>query len=547
MSYFTFYKFFLLHRHNNPYYGSFTVLFMIVPMILAIVAVIIEVNTKKESDGYKKNIVRFLKCLLYLPILQLFRNIVFGWKLWKVARAKQKVDNFAPRMNIWIKECGSLLIDEEWTWARIKQNFKGRVLGEDEELLKTLYKEKYHDSCFNGQASVTLTALIKAEQMKKEEDLAKFKSEIQEFKIFEAFGESAPQFILQASIILNAHPTLALSNLELREILTLSSSFISVIWTVSSTFLKLPFIVNGKKEAPFNCWKNYLFVGPLVFLIVTPRLVAFTMFFASFKGPLCLAIIAVSVSIYAAIFWILVNRNLKKTNVTEDRVGSEEFWKLVYISFISSVIGPCVNIHPRSALIFVSSSISMIAQVTLMSILQIVAHCKKDLLVEGFANEISTFQTFYWCLIPVVILTSFGSYFLLEERRQMISLKLGLGPICCDEEDQIHWACEREHLSLIRHYLDSPEMVDIVNKINVGGQNAFHFSYENSKMKAMKILIEHPKKFVDTKTVRHIFWKACYRGNMEILELFIDYPLKQDLFIEEDDDGTGKKFLRNIV
>ena len=518
---------------------------MIVPTILAIVAVIIEVNTKKKSDGYKKNVASFLKCLLHLPIIQLFQTFIFCWNLWKVARAKQKVDNFAPRMNKWIKDCGSLLIDEEWTWARIKQNFKGRVLVEDEELLKTLYEEKYHASCFNGQASVTLTALIKEEQMKQEDDLAKSKSEIQEFKIFEAFGESAPQFILQASIILNAHPTLALSNLELREILTLSSSFISVIWTVSSTFLKLPFIVNGKKEAPFNCWKNYLFVGPLVFLIVTPRLVAFTMFFASFKGPLCLAIVAISVFIYAAIFWILVNRNLKKNNLTEDSVGSE-FWKLVYISFISSIIGPCVSIHPRSALIFVSSSISMIAQVTLMSILQIVAHCKKGLLVKGFANEIDTLETFYWCLIPVVILTSLGSYFLLEERRQMISLKIGLGPICCDERDQIHWACEREHLSLIRHYLDSSEMVDVVNKINVDGQNAFHFSHENSKMQAMKILIQHPKNFFDTTNVRSIFWKACYRGNIEILELFIDYPLKQRLFIEEDYDGTGKRIITTL-
>ena len=282
------------------------------------------------------------------------------------------------------------------------------------------------------------------------------------------------------------------------------------------------------------------------------------MFFASFKGPLCLAIIAVSVFIYTAIFWILVNRNLKKANLTGDSVGSdvesksqsnhipEEFWKLVYISFISSVIGPCVSIHPRSALIFVSSSISMIAQVSLMSILQIVAHCKKGLLVKGFANEIDTFETFYWCLIPVVILTSLGSYFLLEERRQMISLKIGLGPICCNERDQIHWACEREHLTLIPYYLDSSEMVDVVNKINVDGQNLFHFSHENSKMQAMKILIQHPKNFFDTTNVRSIFWKACYRGNIEILELFLDYPLKQRLFMEEDFDGTGNKIFKTL-
>ena len=145
----------------------------------------------------------------------------------------------------------------------------------------------------------------------------------------------------------------------------------------------------------------------------------------------------------------------------------------------------------------------MIAQVTLMSILQIVAHCKKDLLVEGFANEIHTFEIYYWCLIPVVIFSSLGSYFLVEERRQLMSLKIRLGSICCDEIDQIHWACKREHLSLIRHYLDSG--VDIVNEINVDGQNAFHFSHENSKMPVMKLLLQHPKSNLDITTLKNIF------------------------------------------
>ena len=122
----TFYNFFLFHRHTNPYYGSFTVVFMIVPTILAIVAVIIEVNTKKKSDGCKKNVVSFLKCLLHLPIIQLFQTCLFCWKLWNVAKEKEEVDNFASRMNIWIKNCGSLLEDEEWTWAKVKQNIKGR-------------------------------------------------------------------------------------------------------------------------------------------------------------------------------------------------------------------------------------------------------------------------------------------------------------------------------------------------------------------------------------------------------------------------------------
>ena len=187
----------------------------------------------------------------------------------------------------------------------------------------------------------------------------------------------------------------------------------------------------------------------------------------------------------------------------------------------------------------------MIAQVTLMAILQIVAHCKKDLLVEGFANEIHTFEIFYWCLIPVVIFTSLGSYFLLEERRQLISLKIRLGPICCDEKDQVHWACKREHLSLIKHYLDSD--VNIANEVNVDGQNAFHFSHENSKMQAMKILLQHPKDTFDTTEVRSTFWKACYRGNIEMLKVFLVHPKKQALFTENDHEGTGKKILHFFI
>ena len=183
----------------------------------------------------------------------------------------------------------------------------------------------------------------------------------------------------------------------------------------------------------------------------------------------------------------------------------------------------------------------MIAQVSVMAILQIVAHFNKRLLVKDFCHEINTFETFYWCLIPIVILTSFLSYFLLEERRQMISLQLGFGPICCDERDQIHWACKREHQTLIHHYLDSTEMVDVVNEINVDGQNAFQFSHDNSKTKAMKILLQHPKNFFDATKVRSIFWKACYRGNIEILKLFLNHPQKQRLFTEKDYDGAGKK------
>ena len=234
--------------------------------------------------------------------------------------------------------------------------------------------------------------------------------------------------------------------------------------------------------------------------IVTPRLLALTVLFASFRGTFCIGVVITCFIVYAAIFWttfyfkILAKKGIDSPSQPEyintmERAtkDDEKFWKWVFISFFSSIIGPCVSIDPRSALIFISSSISMIAQVTLMASLQVVAFFNKDLLTEKFAEQIQEFQILYLCLIPTVILTSLGSYFLLEEKRQIISLKFGFGPICCDEKNQFHWACKREYLTLINYYLDSPKMVEVLKETDVNGQNGFQFSYRNKNCEHCKL------------------------------------------------------------
>ena len=133
---------------------------------------------------------------------------------------------------------------------------------------------------------------------------------------------------------------------------------------------------------------------------------------------------------------------------------------------------------------------------------------------------IGAFVTFYWCLIPVVVITSLASYLLLEERRQLICLKLGLGPICCDENYQFHWACDREYSAVINFYLKSSNKQDILHKTNVDGQNVFEFSYERKKYRSMKALIQHPDEVFDAMEVRKFFWKACYKGDTKVVQLF---------------------------
>ena len=87
---------------------------------------------------------------------------------------------------------------------------------------------------------------------------------------------------------------------------------------------------------------------------------------------------------YVVIFWIAIWIKQKKDTIPQTSPKREEYTRLMFISFVTSIIGPCVSIDPKSALIFKSSSISMIAQVSLMAMLQIVAHFNKRLLVKDF-------------------------------------------------------------------------------------------------------------------------------------------------------------------
>ena len=114
----------MYYRADDPYYGSFSVLFMIGPTILAILALLIEFYTTKKSESCQRKFGRFLKCLLHLKFIQLIKMYIYYKKLRKVAKHKEKTSNFVNRLKNWIDDCGSLRLDDEWTWAKIKQNFR---------------------------------------------------------------------------------------------------------------------------------------------------------------------------------------------------------------------------------------------------------------------------------------------------------------------------------------------------------------------------------------------------------------------------------------
>ena len=223
--------------------------------------------------------------------------------------------------------------------------------------------------------------------------------------------------------------------------------------------------------------------------------------------------------------------------------------KFVSLNWLTSIFGPCIVVDPRSGLAFFSCMLSSVGFATMLGSLIWLSYSGSTYFywnLNGLSELqmialVEKFRLICWGLLATVVLTSLTSYYSSEQKRQLLGLKLGLGSFCCNKTEQIFWACEREYSDVLKYYLDSPKMVDVVNAINVDGQNAFQFSHDNSKTKAMKILLQHPKNFFDATKVRSIFWKACYRGNIEILKLFLNHPQKQRLFTEKDYDGAGKK------
>ena len=101
--------------------------------------------------------------------------------------------------------------------------------------------------------------------------------------------------------------------------------------------------------------------------------------------------------------------------------------------------------------------------------------------------------------MAAIILTSLLSYFLFEENRQILGLRLRLGSLCCPEDQQFHWACEKEYKSLLKYYLHSSDTI-VTKAKNLDGLTGFQYSYRNNKYVAMEMMITHPF-FLDEKSV----------------------------------------------
>ena len=107
--------------------------------------------------------------------------------------------------------------------------------------------------------------------------------------------ESFPQFVLQTCATIHCDPSFK-ALMDSRQLqITLLSSLISVVSSVTTTFMKYPVIFNEVKVPKTNYWKNYLATIVLMILLVTPRLVVFSVFFACCRYSTAAAFIGIAI------------------------------------------------------------------------------------------------------------------------------------------------------------------------------------------------------------------------------------------------------------
>ena len=393
---------------------------MILPFLVSFCSKSIEVLRGKAK---KRDLI---ECLYHLPVLQVIKLTFLLKKQFKAINELEKARQFQTRVKPLIKQSKSMEENNEWSPAGLKQvaSLKPETWEKDFIELSRLIKKKHGQvGHFNGIASLELFKLVEDDVIEKEKVLGEANATIQYFRIMEAFFESAPQFILQSCAIIQRDPLF--KDLDNWMSLTLTTSFFSVLMTMITVFLQMPHLIDDKKVAPFQCVKNYLVVGPVMFFVVTPRLLILSIFFATIRYGPCMVTLLVILTLYSILFWSIAPSEYLETNKLKPSEA-----KFLNFSWLTSIFGPCIVIKPKSSLISFSCILPAAGYLILLVCLELFSYTDfvayswnvKD--NSDFENQemIKMYWTVCWVLMVAVIFTSLISAFLLEENRQLISV-----------------------------------------------------------------------------------------------------------------------------
>jgi hypothetical protein len=192
------------------------------------------------------------------------------------------------------------------------------------------------------QAKENLAKLEKKES-KAKKSVARVQGKFLQTKIFEAYGESAPQFCLQLAIVLQV------GYIQPHQIATVITSFISVTWAASNVYSKMP---SKYFEIPHQDWKNLLYIFPAMFFSICPRLLCLSLFIAYARAWTLIAIVLAFLAELA-----LLRKYLK-----DDQGNS-------LMGMFTSWFAPCIVKDHYSKFFFKTSLLSTATHIVAISLL----------------------------------------------------------------------------------------------------------------------------------------------------------------------------------
>ena len=249
------------------------------------------------------------------------------------------------------------------------------------------------------------------------EDQKRFDSDVSAAKMTEVFFESGPQFILQLSFLLRRSSGSSITKITTFvtnnpgsatiKILTLATSFASLLIGASDIFQILPQVKFDQKPPRnncLNCLPSFLVIYPCLLMTITPKLMTMSLFFGSCQplpGTICLLIFVTVYYFSFSSFTYPIYQKLK----TGENAGQ---YRLNLIkAFLSSIVSPCVVIHPRTKTIWLSSIASSFAHIILLLLLLLISPKYLNLPFER-----NTFDIICFTLLGLQIVSPIFSWIL---------------------------------------------------------------------------------------------------------------------------------------
>ena len=302
----------VISSFGDIYYGSFTLLFVFLPFLYSFAKdVFLIIRHKKPLE------IGSFESFYHLPILQLVKHYEFLMKLNEIHGKMNELKDFESQIFQMIEKGFDVETNiDDMIWFDFVQKLK-KMHGNQQSKRKFsyhLWKDFAHVHPLKEMKDYKedlVKKWIQERKLKLNKEKADLQTVIIEFKLIEILFESFPQFLLQLSILIYEDPLFQNEDsITFVRLLLLITSLLSVVIVITSTHLNMPYYMENiytiglQKELKFQCWKNWIVVLPIIFLVSTPRLILMGIEFAFCTGQSAVFIPLVLIC-YSMLYWMV--------------------------------------------------------------------------------------------------------------------------------------------------------------------------------------------------------------------------------------------------